>query len=343
MTIRLLTEEYELKNLHPRAAKSADAQRAVKEEQCSVRTAFQRDRDRIIHSKAFRRLGRKTQVFLNPDGDHYRNRLTHTLEVSQIARTICVALKLNEDLCEAISLGHDLGHTPFGHSGEGILAKLCSKGFHHSIQSLRVVEVVENNGKGLNLTEDVKNGILKHSKGKGPILTDRQSVLPSTLEGQVVRLADIIAYVNHDLEDGMRAGVIANDELPLKIIKKLGDSHRTRISSLVLDVINSSDIDNGGDISMSDDMHEALSLMRDFLYDSCYMKPQLRTEFEKAQRLLSDLWFYYIENPFLLNRNISEEQAVVDYLAGMTDRYAIRVWKDINVPRSWFSDDTKTI
>lgn len=340
MSIREITERNEELLLHERAAKSVHSTRVRSEDSCSVRSAFQRDRDRIIHSKAFRRLARKTQVFLNPDGDHYRNRLTHTLEVSQIARTICRALKLNEDLCEAISLGHDLGHTPFGHSGEGILAKLCTAGFHHAKQSLRVVDHLENEGKGLNLTDQVRDGIVRHSKGKGNILTENRISLPASLEGQIVRLADIIAYVNHDLEDAVRAGVVAHDELDSNIADVLGHTHAQRISRLVLSVISESDIDGGGDIRMSDEVHQALSAMRDFLYDHCYLKPALRTEFLKAQRLLEDLWEHFMKSSGLFPEGKEREIYVTDWLAGMTDRYAIRLWKDINVPRSWYSDNS---
>ncbi len=234
MKIRQKLEDFELNYLHPNAAKSLYATRDIHEEECPIRTKFQRDRDRILHSKSFRRLKHKTQVFLSPEGDHYRTRLTHTLEVSQISRTIARSLRLNEDLVEAIAYGHDLGHTPFGHAGEFILKE--SGTYHHAKHSLRVVEKLENEGKGLNLTKETRDGILKHSKGKSPLITEGN--MPKTLEGEIVRIADKIAYINHDLEDAIRAGLLKESDIPQDIVKTLGKTRSERISTLVMSVIN---------------------------------------------------------------------------------------------------------
>ena len=362
MFFRKKTEEFERKFLHKRATLSSKTEGREKEENpCRVRMAFQRDRDRIIHSKSFRRLARKTQVFLNPDGDHYRNRLTHTLEVMQISRVIARGLGLNEDLTEAIALGHDLGHTPFGHSGEKVLRRLASKGFHHAKQSLRVVDYVENHGKGLNLTKEVRDGILKHSKGKGPILSDSPKVLPSTLEGQIVRLSDIIAYVNHDIEDAVRANLMQENDIPDEITDVLGKTRSQRIEKAVMSVLKNTDLDAGDNIKMSEEVIEATDSLRDFLYERCYEHPLLRKEFKKTDRIISDLWEYFNEHPFHMygygylfenenksdvkNKKIDEskledldfkEQMIIDYIAGMTDRFALRCWKDIVLPRSWY-------
>ncbi|MDA3865045.1 MAG: deoxyguanosinetriphosphate triphosphohydrolase [Deltaproteobacteria bacterium] len=342
MNIREKREKLELKTLHPRACKSVQTRgREVAEKPCPVRTVFQRDRDRIIHSKAFRRLGRKTQVFLNPDGDHYRTRLTHTLEVTQISRTIAGALGLNEVLAEAIALGHDLGHTPFGHSGESVLNSLRRErgGFHHSIQSRRVVEKVEKGGQGLNLTYEVKNGIEKHSKGRGPILSTSKEILPATLEGQVVRLSDIIAYVNHDLLDAVRAGLFCLEDVPGEILDILGKTHSERVGKLVLSVIESTDLEKDENLQIHPAMVAALSELREFLYENCYESPQLRREFEKAERLFADLWKFYHEHNHLIPHYKEDEDLIdnlTDFLAGMTDKYAIKIWKEISVPRSWF-------
>ncbi len=337
-SIRSIAEQWEDRHLHPRAARSTLSRgRERQEAPCPVRTDYQRDRDRIIHSKPFRRLGRKTQVFLNPDGDHYRTRLTHSLEVTQIARTIACGLRLNENLVEAIGLGHDLGHTPFGHSGESVLRRLATHGFHHAHQSVRVVERVANDGRGLNLTWEVRDGIGRHSKGKGPILTTEPDVLPATMEGQIVRLADIIAYVNHDLEDALRAGLFTTDQLPQDILRILGRDHSERIGRLVLDVISTTDPDSGL-ITISSAALQAITDLRAFLYDWCYESPHLRREFEKAERLLADLWEYFGAHPELIPLQGSGEEQLVDWLSGMTDRYAIRIWKDISLPLPWYTD-----
>lgn len=338
MTHRELAQKREDAFLHPLAARSSRTRgRERPEEPCPVRMEFQRDRDRIVHSKSFRRLSRKTQVFLNPDGDHYRTRMTHTLEVMQIARTIARALHLNEDLVEAIALGHDLGHTPFGHSGESVLNKKAKNGFHHAIQSLRVVEVVENGGAGLNLTFEVRDGILRHTKGKGPILTRNPAALPATLEGQIVRLSDILAYVNHDLEDALRGGLLRETDIPRLVTERLGTTHRERIGNLILAVLEATDLDREPYILLPESAHEALVTLRDFLYEHCYDHPTVRVEFEKAERLLGDLWDYFMEKQAWngLDGEFSEEK-LVDYLAGMTDRYAIRKWENLFVPQSWF-------
>ncbi|MBU1535494.1 deoxyguanosinetriphosphate triphosphohydrolase [Myxococcota bacterium] len=338
ITIREMAQEWENRHLHPLAARSSLSRgRVLSEEPCPVRTDYQRDRDRVIHSKPFRRLGRKTQVFLNPDGDHYRTRLTHSLEVTQIARTIANGLRLNENLVEAIGLSHDLGHTPFGHSGEAVLRSLAKKGFHHAHQSVRVVEQVASGGKGLNLTWEVRDGILKHSKGNGPILSTEKEVLPATLEGQIVRLADIIAYVNHDLEDAMRAGLIAPSKIPPKILRILGDDHSQRVGRLVTNVISATNLECGL-ISMGDEFLEAITSLREFLYENCYDSPLLRREFEKAERLLADLWHYFSDHRELIPLPGEGDEQLIDWLSGMTDRYAIRIWKDISLPRSWFAD-----
>jgi dGTPase len=338
LKLREISEQQELTYLHPKGLASVNSKgRSKPEEKCILRTDFQRDRDRIIHSKSFRRLSRKTQVFLNPDGDHYRTRLSHTLEVTQIARTIAISLRLNEDLVEAIGLGHDLGHTPFGHSGESVLNQLSSTGFHHAKQSLRIVEFVENSGSGLNLTAEVKEGIAKHSKGRGDILTEDPKYVPQTLEGQIIRLADIIAYVNHDLEDGIRAGIIKETEIPDFINKTLGKGRSARIGNLILSVAQYTDLETMDYIKMEEDSLKAVNLLRDFLYENCYYHPELRKEFEKAERLLSDLWKYFEKNPQEYCKTGGSELELIDYLSGMTDRYATRIWRNLSIPRSWFT------
>jgi len=338
MTPRERAEQREDRFLHPLATRSSATRgRERPEPRCPVRMEFQRDRDRIVHSKSFRRLSRKTQVFLNPDGDHYRTRMTHTLEVTQIARTIARALHLNEDLVEAIALGHDLGHTPFGHSGESVLNKAARGGFHHAIQSLRVVEHVENDGAGLNLTAEVRDGILRHTKGKGPILTRNPQALPATLEGQIVRLSDILAYVNHDLEDALRANLLREADIPPVVLRALGPTHRERIGNLILSVIETTDLEREPVVLISEPAHEALVLLRDYLYEHCYDHEEVRVEFGKAERLLRDLWEHFsgTRQWSSLQGEFSEEK-LVDYLAGMTDRYAIRKWESLFVPQSWF-------
>ena len=297
MTIRKQTEELEKKLLHEKACLSAKSRgRSVSEDEDEIRTAFQRDRDRIIHSKSFRRLKHKTQVFLAPQGDHYRTRLTHVLEVSQIARTVAKALRLNEDLTEAIALGHDLGHTPFGHAGEMILREIHPGGFDHYKQSLRVVDFLERNGQGLNLTHEVRNGIVKHSKGKGLMIPDIKSARADTLEGQIVRVSDLIAYVNHDLDDALRAEVIKQSDIPRTILKVLGDTHAKRIDVMVKDFIYSSLKTDLEELKMSEKISGSAYKLRDFLYRHVYESPVILNEFKKAKKILKDLYEYYMEH-----------------------------------------------
>ena len=306
--------------------------RRYAEELCDIRTEYQRDRDRILHCKAFRRLKHKTQVFLSPEGDHYRTRLTHTLEVSQIARTIAKALFLNEDLTEAIALGHDLGHTPFGHAGERALNEICPLGFAHRKQSVRVVEVLEKDGEGLNLTEEVKDGILNHQTNQKP----------STLEGKIVRLSDKIAYVNHDIADAVRAGIIKEEEIPKEYTKVLGDVRSRRINALIHDVVKNC---RGTDeICMSSKVYEALYGLRAFLYEKVYTNPVAKGQEEKAAKLVRQLYEHYLLHVELLpkeyltmmeQRDEQVEQIVCDYVAGMTDNYAIRKYSECFIPNVW--------
>lgn len=341
LNIRQQIEEAEKKNLSPRACLSAESRGRLRPEQPHpIRTAFQRDRDRIIHSKSFRRLKHKTQVFLSPFGDHYRTRLTHTLEVSQIARTIARALRLNEDLTEAIALGHDLGHTPFGHSGEETLDELLPGGFRHSEQSLRVVDKLEYEGKGLNLTFEVRDGILKHSKGRGEIFDDDPEEMPATLEGQIVRVSDVIAYVNHDLDDALRARLIKEEEIPAKITDILGKHHSTRIDRLVLDVVESS-LKNGLErIAMSPKIYQALLDLRDFLYEKVYFNPAAREDLNKTRKVIKELYEYLLKNPGEMVKEYPKgdplERRVGDFIAGMTDNYALSMYEKIFLPRVRF-------
>ena len=328
--IREELERMEEAILSPLAAKSSKSRgRQYPCEPCEIRTEFQRDRDKILHSKSFRRLKHKTQVFISPEGDHYRTRLTHTLEVSQIARTIARALRLNEDLTEAISLGHDLGHTPFGHTGERLLNKVCSMGFKHNVHSLRVVDVLEN-GTGLNLTWEVRDGILNHTK----------SGKPGTLEGMIVSISDRIAYINHDIDDAIRARIISEDDLPRDCIEILGISHKVRIDTMVKDVIYNSMGQNR--ISMSPLVGEATEKLRDFMFSRVYIDSFAKVEEGKAMYILEQLFNYFIKNPDHLPAEYikqipvyGEEQAVCDYIAGMTDRYAARIFHELFVPSSW--------
>lgn len=338
MTIREEYENIESKILHPKACFSSKSKGRLKEEkEDDVRTAFQRDRDRIIHSKAFRRLKHKTQVFFSPQGDHYRTRLTHVLEVAQIARTIARALRLNEDLTEAIALGHDLGHTPFGHAGEAILREIHPGGFDHHVQSLRVVDILEKNSEGLNLTFEVRDGILKHSKGKeGQIISDA----PATLEGQVVRIADIIAYLNHDLDDAIRAGIIRLNDIPWSFVKTLGDRHSKRIDTMVRDVIFSTIKTDYEKITLSEEIEINIYKLRDFLFDKVYLNERVKRESKKAKYILQALYSYYLENPYLLFGDLIPSEgeihrAVCDFIAGMTDRYALYTFEKIFMPKSW--------
>jgi dGTPase len=345
MLIREQLEADERKVLSPFACLSERSSgRPRSEEPDSMRTCFQHDRDKVLHSKAFRRLAGKTQVFLAPEGDHYRTRITHTLEVAQIARTVCRAMRLNESLCEVIALGHDLGHTPFGHAGESVLAKLMSDGFHHAKQSLRVVDVLEKDGRGLNLTNEVREGILKHSKGKGHVFSDNPNLTAMTLEGQIVRVADIVAYVNHDLDDAIRGGVLKEGDVPRDIAKVLGDSHSDRITRMVSDIIGASKLEERRQIRMSEEVLGALIALRDFLYARVYENQVILGEFEKAQRILGELWKYFMthEQEFRTRfwpKGISQEErlerAVADFTSGMTDRYAMRMYEELYMPTPW--------
>ncbi len=345
MTIREQLEADEEKVLSPFAQKSAASRGRDRPEPLdSTRPIFQHDRDRIIHSKAFRRLGGKTQVFLAPEGDHYRTRMTHTLEVAQIARTVTRALRLNESLTEAIVMGHDLGHTPFGHAGEKALAHLMPEGFHHVKQSLRVVEVLEREGRGLNLSVEVRDGILKHSKGKGHIISDNANLMAMTLEGQIVRIADIVAYVNHDLDDAVRGKVMSYEEVPKDILATLGATHSERIARMVHDMIDSSRLEQKRQIRMTEEVLSSLIALRDFLYERVYERPMIRGEFERAQRILSELWQYFHAHtdefrakhwPKGLPQEEPLSRAVADFITGMTDRYALRMYEEYFLPRRW--------
>ena len=333
MKIRELTEELEEKNLSEFACTNRRSKgRLHAEEKCVIRTDFQRDRDRIIYSKAFRRLKHKTQVFISPEGDHYRTRLTHTLEVSQIARTIARGLRLNEDLTEAIALGHDLGHTPFGHAGERVLNELCSFGFKHNEQSVRVVEYLEKERKGLNLTFEVLDGIRCHTG----------EALPSTLEGQIVRYADKIAYINHDIEDAIRGGVISESDIPAACSEILGNTSSRRINNMVVNIIeNSAD---GKGIRMSSEFQQATNELRSFMFEKVYIGSIAKKEESKAERMIKELFLYFLNNPKELPLDYQNhietdgvEQVVLDYVAGMTDRYAVRKFQQIFVPVSWLN------
>ena len=341
--IRVELEQRERETLAPAAARSADSRGRLKpEDEDPIRPAFQRDRDRIVHSKAFRRLKHKTQVFLAPTGDHYRTRLTHTLEVSQIARTVAKVLRLNEELTEAIALGHDLGHTPFGHAGERVLRDLIPGGFNHYEQSLRVVDVLEHDGDGLNLTWEVRNGIAKHSKGKdGSPVGAAKALRAATLEGQIARVADIIAYVNHDIDDAVRAGILNPDQLPADAVAVLGDSSSARIGRMVADVVSrSATHGDQAEIRMSDDVLKATLDLRAFLFDAVYENDEATAEFKKAWGILEGLWSKVHERSeeFLDPRTLERDDVDVaarDFLAGMTDRYAISLYEELFVPRPW--------
>jgi dGTPase len=343
MSIRKMLEEREEKFLSPYAQLSSQSRgRAIPEEECSIRPAFQHDRDRILHSKSFRRLKHKTQVFLTPGGDHYRTRLTHTLEVAQIARTMAKALCLNEDLTEAIALGHDLGHTPFGHAGEEVLNEICPGGFRHSAQSLRVVDFLERDGRGLNLTLEVRDGILKHSKGKGDVIPEDSKDVPLTHEGRIVRIADIIAYINHDLDDAVRAGLISPQDIPQDCTEELGDSHGKRIDSMVRDILEQAQETEPLKIGLSGRKLEATIKLRDFLYDRVYDLPAVHGDFIKSAKVLRELYGYFLENQKEFRRETGEafahepiERSIADFIAGMTDRYAFKLYEKIFLPQPW--------
>jgi len=341
--IREMLERDEEERLSPHAQLSSRTKGRMKEEEaCQLRPAFQHDRDKILHSKSFRRLKHKTQVFLAPTGDHYRTRLTHTLEVSQIARTIAKSLRLNEDLTEAIALGHDIGHTSFGHAGEAVLNEIVPGGFRHPEQSLRVVDVLEKEGQGLNLTHEVRDGILKHSKGEGDIISDDPQSMPETFEGRVVRVADIIAYVNHDIDDAIRAGVIIYDDLPQDCITFLGDSQSSRIDAMVKDVVRTGLKDDGRRIALSEPFLEATMKLRAFLYSEVYFASGVYANFIKASKILKELYNYFLENEgqFVKESGMANgedplERRACDFVAGMTDRYAFNFYEKLFLPQPW--------
>jgi dGTPase len=346
MTVRERLEQLEYQILAPYATKSAESRgRPTPEPPDPVRTAFQRDRDRVIHSKAFRRLKHKTQVFLDPNEDHYRTRLTHTLEVAQIARTISRALRLNEDLTEAVALAHDLGHPPFGHTGEEALDAILRKyiptaRFRHYEQSLRVVDCIEKDGRGLNLTHEVREGIVGHSKGRAD-LTAHETQKTVHLEAAVVRIADRIAYLNHDLDDGIRAGLLTLNDLPRDLIEFLGDTHSGRIARMVMDVVEQSD--GKPTVQMSEPMLQAMNHLKEFMFENMYHHAKVQKEREKMTHILHQMFVYYMENPSELSEKFrpaddsveARAQAVCDYLAGMTDRYALYKYERIFLPRTW--------
>jgi len=330
MTVREITMENENRAFSPYARKSADCKgRDVYEPPCPIRTEFQRDRDRLIHSGAFRRLKHKTQVFLFPKSEHYRTRLTHTLEVAQIARTLARAMRLNEDLTEAIALGHDLGHTPFGHDGERVLNKLFPGGFRHNEQSVRVAEVIERGGSGLNLTKEVRDGMLNHT----------MEGVPETVEGAVVRYSDKIAYINHDIEDALHCGVLSQGDLPKYAVEVLGDTKSKRITSLITSLINNSD---SGVIRYDSDTQRAHDMLREFMFDNVYLSSAVNTEKEKAARVVEFLFGYYVRNPRemsdfycgLLNK-YDTRRVVCDYISGMTDNYAVDRFTELFVPKAF--------
>ncbi len=328
--VREQIEEFEIEYLSSYASKSRYSKgREVSEDKCELRTEFQRDRDRIIHSKAFRRLKHKTQVFISPESDHYRTRLTHTLEVSQIARTIARALRLNEDLTEAIALGHDLGHTPFGHAGERALAELCPDGFTHYEQSVRVCKKLEKDGKGLNLTFEVIDGILHHTCGE----------LASTSEGKIVRLSDRIAYINHDIDDATRGDIIVESDIPDEITKYLGHTKSERIDTLVKSVVNNS---KGEEIKMDDETFKYYNMLHEFLYKEVYHNQKAKGEEAKVFGFVQKLYDYYLSNinkmpeEFIKIANSeSPDRAVTDYIASMTDHFAVTTYNNVFVPKFW--------
>lgn len=332
MTIRENLEMWEKEYLSPYASLSMNSKgRQKPEEQCDIRPVFQRDRDRIIHCKAFRRLKDKTQVFLTPEGDHYRTRLTHTLEVSQNARTIAKALKLNEELVEAIALGHDLGHTPFGHAGERALNRVCPLGFEHSHQSVRTVERLEKDGQGLNLTYEVRDGILNH----------QTSGNPHTLEGKIVRFSDKIAYIHHDMDDAVRAGILTEMDVPKDIREVLGSTPGDRLDRFIHDIVTHSMDKN--DIVMSEAVAQAMAKLRAFMFERVYTNPLAKSEEKKAETLMETLYTYFMKNfdkmpqeyLNLISEGEKKEQVVCDYVGAMSDHYAISMYQDIFIPKSW--------
>lgn len=332
MTIREQLELWEKEYLSPHAALSMFSKgREREEEQCDIRPVFQRDRDRILHSKSFRRLKDKTQVFLTPEGDHYRTRLTHTLEVSQNARTIAKALRMNEDLVEAIALGHDLGHTPFGHAGERALNEVCPYGFEHNVQSVRTVEKLEKNGQGLNLTEEVRDGILNH----------QTSGMPHTLEGKIVRLSDKIAYIHHDMDDAIRGGILTEADVPAEIADVIGYTTGERLDHFIHDIVTTSF--GTGDIQMSEPVGDAMQKLRRFMFERVYQNPEAKSEESKAEMLIETLYRHYLahidELPkdllHLMEEGEPRERIVCDYISAMTDRFAISIYEELYIPKSW--------
>jgi len=335
VNIRENYEQFEMDHLSSQASKSKLSKgRLTQEPKCEIRTDYQRDRDRILHSKAFRRLKHKTQVFLSPEGDHYRTRLTHTLEVSQISRTIARSLVLNEDLTEAIALGHDLGHTPFGHTGERILNELCESGFKHNEQSLRVVDFLEirNDKQGLNLTYEVRDGILNHPLGYNA----------ATLEGQIVSISDRIAYINHDIDDAIRANIIKLEQLPERSLKQLGYTHGQRINTMIVDIIYNSM--NNDKIIMSDAIAKSTTELRDFLFENVYYNKIAKSEEEKTTFIVEKIFEYYTKHfdclpEFYLQiyneGKFAKSEVIKDYIAGMTDRYAMKIFEDLYIPKPW--------
>ena len=333
MSLRTFLEEQEHFLLDPRAAfsdRSKGRPRSEERSEDEVRTCYQRDVDRIIHSKSFRRLMHKTQVFLQPEGDHYRTRMTHTIEVARISRTIARALRLNEDLTEAIAMGHDLGHTPFGHAGEAALSEVMGKPFRHNEQSLRVVDILEKDGEGLNLSYEVRMGILGHTG----------EYIPETLEGQIVRRSDQIAYVNHDIDDAMRAGILTNDDIPREIAEILGHTHKARINTLVCDIIATSR--ETGSLCMSPDVEGALRDLRSFMFANVYRNPVAKGEEKKAREMLHRMFEYYLRHPEKLPEDFHPqlsfdgmERTVCDYIAGMTDKYAVDKYAELFIPSGW--------
>lgn len=332
MNIRETLEQWEKEYLSPYAMHSVESQgRQRAEEQCDIRTVFQRDRDRIIHCKAFRRLKDKTQVFLTPEGDHYRTRLTHTLEVSQNARTIARALRMNEELVEAIALGHDLGHTPFGHAGERALNRICPYGFEHNVQSVRTVDILEKQGKGLNLTFEVRDGILNHQTvGK-----------PCTLEGKIVRFSDKIAYIHHDMDDAIRGGILKESDVPKEIGDVIGYTTGERLDHFIHDIVTTSFGKN--DIIMSEPIADAMQKLRKFMFDRVYQNPEAKSEEGKAEMLMETLYHHYLKNiddlpnEFLelISNGEPRERVVCDYVGAMSDRFAIAQYEEIYIPKSW--------
>jgi dGTPase len=348
--IRQYAEERETQALSPLAARSAEAQRQRPEDECTMRTAFQRDRDRILHCKSFRRLKHKTQVFISPRGDHYRTRLTHTLEVTQIARTIARALWLNEDLTEAIGLGHDMGHAPFGHAGETALSRVHPGHFRHNAQSRRIVEVLEKDGAGLNLSNVVIEGIATHSKARGDISAQAWGTA-STLEGQIIKVADSIAYINHDIDDALRGGILGPTDLPRTCLEVLGHSHSRRINTMVQDLIENNWWATGEGalpdehiLRMSPAVLEATNHLREFMFEHVYLNSRAKQEDGRVAKMIELLYTHFMQHPDQLppdllhinsERQEPIERAIVDYIAGMTDRYALKVFDDLFVPHIW--------